>query len=283
MIKIEHLKKHYDNFSLDCSLEVMPGRVTGLIGQNGAGKSTTFKAILGLISIDGGSITLLGKDIKDFSAKDKEDLGVVLSDSGFSGYLKISDLISILHNMYSRFDKSLFIEQGQKFKLPMDKQIKDFSTGMKAKLKVLVAISHGAKLLILDEPSAGLDVIARDELYEMLREFLEKDEERSILISSHISSDLESLCDDLYMIHDGRIILHEDTDVLLSDYALLKVDTEQFNTLDKQYILRYKKETYGYSCLTDQKQYYAENYPKIAIENGSIDGIITMMIRGIEK
>ena len=283
MIKIEHLKKHYDNFSLDCSLEVMPGRVTGLIGQNGAGKSTTFKAILGLISIDGGSITLLGKDIKDFSAKDKEDLGVVLSDSGFSGYLKISDLISILHNMYSRFDKSLFIEQGQRFKLPMDKQIKDFSTGMKAKLKVLVAISHGAKLLILDEPSAGLDVIARDELYEMLREFLEKDEERSILISSHISSDLESLCDDLYMIHDGRIILHEDTDVLLSDYALLKVDTEQFDTLDKQYILRYKKETYGYSCLTNQKQFYIENYPKISIENGSIDGIITMMIRGTEK
>ena len=282
MIKIEHLKKHYDNFSLDCSLEVMPGRVTGLIGQNGAGKSTTFKAILGLISIDGGSITLLGKDIKDFSAKDKEDLGVVLSDSGFSGYLKISDLISILHNMYSRFDKSLFIEQGQRFKLPMDKQIKDFSTGMKAKLKVLVAISHGAKLLILDEPSAGLDVIARDELYEMLREFLEKDEERSILISSHISSDLESLCDDLYMIHDGRIILHEDTDVLLSDYALLKVDTEQFDTLDKQYILRYKKETYGYSCLTNQKQFYIENYPKISIENGSIDGIITMMIRGTE-
>ena len=282
MIKIEHLKKHYDHFSLDCSLEVMPGRVTGLIGQNGAGKSTTFKAILGLISIDSGNITLIGKDIKDFSAKDKEDLGVVLSDSGFSGYLKISDLISILHNMYSRFDKSLFIEQAQRFKLPMDKQIKDFSTGMKAKLKVLVAISHGAKLLILDEPSAGLDVIARDELYEMLREFLEKDEERSILISSHISSDLESLCDDLYMIHDGRIILHEDTDVLLSDYALLKVDTEQFDTLDKQYILRYKKEKYGYSCLTDQKQFYVENYPKIAIENGSIDGIITMMIRGTE-
>ena len=112
---------------------------------------------------------------------------------------------------------------------------------MKAKLKVLVAISHNAKLLILDEPTAGLDVIARDELLEMLREFLEKDEERSILISSHISSDLESLCDDLYMIHDGKIILHEDTDVLLSDYALLKVDAEQYSKLDKQFILRSKK------------------------------------------
>jgi len=283
MLKIEHLKKHYDNFSLDCLLELMSGCVTGLIGQNGAGKSTTFKAILGLISTDGGNITILGKDRKDFTAKDKEELGVVLSDSGFSGYLKIKDIIPILQNMYSKFDKSLFIEQVQKFQLPMNKQIKEFSTGMKAKLKVLVAISHNAKLLILDEPTAGLDVIARDELLEMLREFLEKDEERSILISSHISSDLESLCDDLYMIHDGKIILHEDTDVLLSDYALLKVDAEQYSKLDKQFILRSKKETYGYSCLTNQKQYYMENYPKIAIEKGTIDEVITMMIRGTEQ
>ena len=283
MLKIQHLKKNYDKFSLDCSLELMPGCVTGLIGQNGAGKSTTYKAILGLISTDGGNITILGKDMKDFTAKDKENLGVVLSDSGFSGYLKIKDIIPILQNMYSKFDKSLFIEQVQRFRLPMNKQIKEFSTGMKAKLKVLVAISHNAKFLILDEPTAGLDVIAREELLEMLREFLEKDEERSILISSHISSDLESLCDDLYMIHDGRIILHEDTDVLLSDYALLKVDADQYDKLDKQFILRSKKEIYGYSCLTNQKQYYIENYPKIAIEKGTIDEVITMMIRGIEQ
>lgn len=137
-------------------------------------KSTTFKAILGLISTDGGNIAILGKDIKDFTAKDKEELGVVLSDSGFSGYLKIKDIIPVLQNMYTKFDKSFFIEQVQKFQLPLDKQIKDFSTGMKAKLKVLVAISHNAKLLILDEPTSGLDVIARDELLEMLREFMEK-------------------------------------------------------------------------------------------------------------
>ena len=151
---------------------------------------------------------------------------------------------------------------------------------MKAKLKVLVAISHHAKLLILDEPTAGLDVIARDELLELLREFMEKDEDRAILISSHISSDLETLCDDLYMIHDGKIILHEDTDVLLGDYALLKLDDTQYHTLDNQYLLRSKKEPFGYSCLTDQKQYYIENYPNITIEKGTIDAVITMMIRG---
>lgn len=280
MLKIEHLKKTYDNFSLDCSLEVRKGCITGLIGQNGAGKSTTFKAILGLISIDSGNITVLGKDIKKFTTKDKEELGIVLSDSGFSGYLRIKDIIPILQNMYEKFNKSFFLEQVQRFQLPLDKKLKDFSTGMKAKLKVLVAISHNAKLLILDEPTAGLDVIARDELLEMLREFMEANEEGSILISSHISSDLETLCDDLYMIHEGKIVLHEDTDVLLSDYALLKVDRKQYEELDKQFILRSKKESYGYSCLTNQKQYYMENYPKVAIEKGTIDEVITMMVRG---
>ena len=280
MLKIEHLKKNYENFSLDCSLEVMPGCVTGLIGQNGAGKSTTFKAVLGLISTEGGTINIFGKDIQELETKDKQNLGVVLSNSGFSGYLTINDIIPVLDKLYDNFDRRFFTEQLQRFQLPLNKKIKDFSTGMKVKLKVLTAISHNARLLILDEPTAGLDVIARDEVLEMLREFMEKDEERSILISSHISSDLETLCDDLYMIHEGTIIMHEETDVLLSDYALLKVDPEQYGNLDKQYILRLKEENYGYSCLTDQKKYYMENFPQIVVEKGSIDEVIMMMIRG---
>ena len=282
MLKIEHLQKTYDQFLLDCSMEVRPGCITGLIGQNGAGKSTTFKAVLGLIAMDGGTVRILGKDIREFSAKDREALGVVLSDSGFSGYLTVKDIIPVLKNLYSGFEQDWFREQLQRFQLPMDKKIKEFSTGMKAKLKVLTAISHNAGLLILDEPTAGLDVIARDELLEMLREFMEKDAQRAILISSHISSDLENLCDDLYMIHDGKIILHEDTDVLLSDYALLKVSEKQFAKLDREFILQSKKESYGYRCLTNQKQYYVENYPRIAIEKGSIDEVITMIIRGVK-
>ena len=280
MLKINHLKKNYPSFSLDCSLHVAPGCITGLIGQNGSGKSTTFKSVLGLISTDGGQISLFGKDVQELTIADRQKLGVVLSDSGFSGYITPQDLVPILKNLYPDFDKAFFLTNLEKFGLSGTKKIKKFSTGMKAKLKVLVAISHNARLLLLDEPTAGLDVIARDELLDLLRSFMEQDEERSILISSHISSDLESLCDDLYMIHDGKIVLHEDTDVLLSDYTLLKVSAEQYETLEKQYILKVKKESFGYCCLTDQKQFYLDNYPQIVIENGTIDNVITMMIRG---
>ena len=278
MLKVKHLKKNYASFSLDCSLEVKPGYVTGLIGQNGAGKSTTFKAILGLIQCDGESIEIFGQSA--LNEEDKQLLGVVLSDSGFSGYLTISDIIPILENLYKRFDKSFFLRMVNQFELPKNKKIKEFSTGMKAKLKIIVAMSHQAQLLILDEPTAGLDVIARDELLDMMRDYMAEDDQRAILISSHISSDLETLCDDVYMIHNGQVIMHEDTDVLLSEYALLKVDDQQFEQLDKAYILKYKKESYGYSCLTHQKQYYRENYPNIVLENSHIDDVMTMMIRG---
>lgn len=278
MLKVKHLKKNYASFSLDCSLEVKPGYVTGLIGQNGAGKSTTFKAILGLIQCDGESIEIFGQSA--LNEEDKQLLGVVLSDSGFSGYLTISDIIPILENLYKRFDKSFFLRMVNQFELPKNKKIKEFSTGMKAKLKIIVAMSHQAQLLILDEPTAGLDVIARDELLDMMRDYMAEDDQRAILISSHISSDLETLCDDVYMIHNGQVIMHEDTDVLLSEYGLLKVDDQQFEQLDKAYILKYKKESYGYSCLTHQKQYYRENYPNIVLENSHIDDVMTMMIRG---
>lgn len=280
MLRIENLRKSYGTFQLDCSMEVRKGQVTGLVGQNGAGKSTTFKAVLGLIRPDGGKIEILGKDSADFGAKEKQELGVVLSDTGFSGYLTVRDILPVMASLYPGFDKAFFLEQTRRFGLPDNQKIKEFSTGMKAKLKVLTAVSHRARLLILDEPTAGLDVVARDELLELLRIFMERDEERGILISSHISGDLESLCDDIYMIHSGKIVLHEDTDVLLDRYAVLRMDEEQYQTLDKRYILRSRKESFGYSCLTDQKRFYSENYPGLAVIKGSIDEVIMMMIKG---
>lgn len=280
MLEVKEVQKRYGTFELECSLTILDGQITGLIGQNGAGKSTLFKAILDLITLDSGSIQIFGKEHHKLHGKEKEKLGVVLSDSGFSAYLTVRDIIAILKNMYSNFDLSYFQKQMQRFQLPYDQKIKEFSTGMKAKLKVLIALSHHAKLLILDEPTAGLDVIARDEILDLLRDYMEDENDASILISSHIAEDLESLCDDLYMIHEGKMIFHEDTDVLLSDYAILKMSEEQFKKLDTQYILKVCKETYGYACLTNQKQYYMENEPGITIEKGTIDAVITMMIRG---
>ena len=183
MLKISNLVKQYDDFTLQCSMEVRPGCITGLVGRNGAGKSTTFKAALGLIHRDGGSVEILGKDAGRMSAKDRQRLGVVLSDSGFSSFFSVRDVHCILKNMYKEFDSGWFTEQCRRFRLPQDKKIKEFSTGMKAKLKLLVALCHNASLLILDEPTVGLDVMVRDELLDMLRNYMEEDENRSILIS----------------------------------------------------------------------------------------------------
>ena len=278
-LEFNQVVKKYDGFQLDCTMVVEEGCVTGLIGRNGAGKSTAFKAALGLIRVDGGSVTLDGKNVAALGAKEKEKIGVVLSDSGFSSYLAIKDVICIMKGMYKNFHKDEFIERCKQFGLPMDKQIKDFSTGMKAKLKVLVAMSYGAKLLILDEPTAGLDVVARDEILDMLRDYMESGE-NSILISSHISSDLEGLCDDVYMIDNGKIVLHEETNVLLDEFGVLKVTGEQYEALDKAYIMSKKKEAFGYALLTREKKYYQENYPEIAIEKAGIDQIITLLISG---
>lgn len=279
ILEMKNVLKQYDNFKLDCSLSLEAGCVTGLIGQNGAGKSTTFKSILDLIHIDGGEINVFGKPHTSLTNRDKQDISIVLSDSGFSGYLTIGKIIPVMSAMYDKFDKKDFMERCNRFGLPLDKQIKEFSTGMSAKLKVLVALSHDAKLLILDEPTAGLDVVARDEVLNMLRDYME-DESHAILISSHISTDLEGLCDDIYFICDGKVILHEDTDVLLSDYASLKVDEKQYEKLDKKYIISVLKESYGYRCLTAQKQFYLENYPDIIVEKGSIDDIIMLKVKG---
>ena len=280
MLSIDHVVKNYKDFRLDVTMEVKPGCITGLVGRNGAGKSTTFKTILDLVCPESGSVQVFGTDSRHLSAKEREAMGVVLSDSGFSEYLTIKDIHALLRQMYGSYDEEYFLTQCERQGLPMNKKIKEFSTGMKAKLKVLVALSHHAKLLIMDEPTLGLDVAMREELLGLLRTYMEGDEERSILISSHIATDLESLCDDIYLINDGSIVLHEETDVLLSSYAVLKMDTSQYEKLDKKYILQTKKEAFGVSCLTNQRRFYMENYPQLVVEQSGIDDLILFMIGG---
>ncbi|MBO5246878.1 MAG: ABC transporter ATP-binding protein [Eubacterium sp.] len=280
MLKMERVEKNYSDFRLNVSMEVKKGCITGLVGKNGAGKSTTFKIILGLVRAEKGTVTVMGEMQKELSADKKQELGVILSDAGFSEYLTIKDINAILTHCYKKHDGTYFLQQCERRGLPLDKKVKEFSTGMKAKLKILIALSHGAKLLILDEPTLGLDVAMREELLDLLRDYMQEDEERSILISSHIATDLENLCDEIYMIDNGSIVLHEETDQLLSSYAVLKVDEKTYEQLDTRYVLKSKKEAYGYSCLTNQKQFYVENYPKLVIEQGGIDDLILFMIGG---
>ena len=280
MLKIKDLRKSYGTFELNCSMEIPAGCITGLVGSNGAGKSTTFKSVLGLISIDGGSIEVFGKEIHTWTKAEKQRMGVVLANGGFNTYLTMKDMETVLSRMYPRFDRAMFREYCRRYQLPADKRIKEFSTGMLARAKILAAITHKADLLLLDEPTTGLDVLAREELLDMLRAYMEENEERTILISSHISTDLEGLCDDLYMIDNGEIVLHEEMDVLLGQYGILKVTQSQFDAMEKQYLLRVMKESYGYRCLTREKQFYMENYPNLALEKGNVDEVIAMMVKG---
>ena len=280
LVQLDRMKKEYDGFSLELNMEIPENQVTGLIGANGAGKSTTFKLMLGVIRPDEGNVEIFGRNAAEMGAEDKQKIGAAFSDSGFSEYLKVQQLIPIMSRFYPDFQEEEFRGRCERFKIPLNKQIKEFSTGMKAKLNLIIALTHQAEFLMLDEPTAGLDVGARERMLDILREYMEEEPERSILISSHISSDLEHLCDDIYVIHKGKIILHEAMDTILEKYAVLKVSEEQYQAVDKRYLLKEKKEFFGVACLTNEKQYYIENYPEIVVESGSLDQVILMLTGG---
>ncbi|HJA67626.1 ABC transporter ATP-binding protein [Lachnoclostridium sp. An169] len=280
MLKIRRVKKRYGTFALECSLEVKKGSITGLVGENGAGKSTLFKMILGLAFPDSGDISLFGKSPEKFGSKDREKIGVVLAGSGMNRYLKAGDMQEMLKAMYSRFDEEYYRGMCGKFCIPLDRPVKDFSTGMKSKMKLVCAVSHGADFLLLDEPTAGLDVVSRRMVQDLLRRYMEEDDARSILISSHIASDLEGLCDDIYVLHEGNIILHESMDTLLTEYGLVKTDPVQYGKVEREYILKIRREAYGYDCLTGQKQFFRENYPELVVEDINLEEVVAMLTGG---
>ena len=282
LIELKNVCKNYKDFGLNCSMEIKRGMIPGLIGRNGAGKTTVFKALLGLIKTDSGSIFYKGEERNSLGATEREHIGVVLAESFISAYLNAKDVCDILAKAYSTFDRQKFETYCRRFDIPMKKRIKEFSTGMKAKLKLISALCHETELLVLDEPTAGLDVVARDELIALLREYM-LDENHSIIVSSHISSDLEGLCDDIYMIDNGEVILHEDTDTLLGEYGIIKVSAEDYTTISKDHILYVKQESFGYRLLTDCRSFYMDNYPGLIIEKGSIDDIILVIISGQKR
>lgn len=277
MLSVKALQKQYGAFHLNVSFTVPAGQIVGLVGRNGAGKSTTFHSILGLTQPDSGQITFLDHPVATMSAETRSQIGVFFPDSFFPEVFSLTALTHIMSGSYPDFDATAFIAACTTAKLPLTAPISTFSTGMLALAKLLSAMSHHAQLLLLDEPTAGLDVVIRDQLLGRIQDYLAADEQRSVLISSHISSDLEQLCDVIIMIDNGQIILQEETDKLLADYAIIKMTTKDYPTIDHTYFLATHPTDYGYAGLTDQRAYYQENYPTLAIEKGNIDDILRFM------
>ena len=225
-IRIQNLTKRFEGFALEgVSFGVPRGAVVGFIGENGAGKSTTIKSILGLIRPDGGSIEVFGKDVGSLTKEERGRLGAVLGDGKLPENLTAKDLDGVFRHIFARWDAAAFFAYLDRFALPRGKKIKDFSRGMRQKFALAVALSHGADVLVLDEPTAGLDPVARDEILDILYDFMQ-DERRSVLISSHIVSDLEKLCDYIAFIHRGRLVFFEEKDALYEKYAVLRAPLE---------------------------------------------------------
>ena len=244
-LEIKNLSKSFGDFSLDnLNLTLPSGCIMGLIGENGAGKSTTIKLILNMLRRDSGSITILGRDNEENIALTKEDVGVVMDEAGIPECLTAQQVGKVMRYTFKNWDDAEYQRLVKKLSLPENKPFKEFSRGMKMKLGIAIAMSHGAKLLLLDEPTSGLDPVVRDEVVEMFYDFT-RDENHSILISSHIVSDLEKLCDYVAFLHRGKLLLCEEKDVLLAEYGIVQCTYEQLAELDSDAV-RYKKETpYG--------------------------------------
>ena len=281
-IEIKNVSKNYPEFKLDkISFKIPKGTIVGLIGENGAGKTTTIKSILNITNTTG-QIKVFDKDNKKYEKEIKQDLGVVLDDSFLSEYLTAKGVNTIMKSFYTNWDTEKYFNYLKEFKLPTNKLIKDFSSGMKMKLKIATAISHNPKALILDEPTSGLDPIIRNEILEIFRNYITEDEERSILLSSHITSDLEYIADYIIFIHNGKIIFNLKTSELLENYGIIKCSQKDFSNLKKEDYIKYRKEKYQYEVLVSDKFKIAKKYNFKVIDKPSIDEIMLMFVKGEE-
>lgn len=275
---VSELTKTYQDFILDnVSFNVPSGSIVGLIGENGAGKSTTVNAILGLIQKESGHVSILGKDGLDDDTK--EQIGVVFDGSNYPEILSPKKLNRIMKNIYLSWEEKTYFNLLKQFSLPLDKQIKQFSKGMKMKLAISVALSHHSRLLILDEATSGLDPVIRDDILDMLLDFVQ-DEEHSILVSSHITSDLEKIADYVVFIHEGKVVFSKAKDELTEQYGIIKCGAAQFDALDKSDIVVYRKMDYEWQVLISDRQKMQKKYPKAMIVPATIDEIMLLYVKG---
>lgn len=279
-IEIKGLEKRYDGFQLGSfDLTLPSGCIMGLVGENGAGKSTTIKLIMNAIGRDAGKISVLGVDNRSAGFRDiKEDIGVVLDEAYFPEVMSARNVGKVMALTYKNWDAAAFEGYLKKFSLAPDKIFKDYSRGMRMKLAIAAALSHGAKLLILDEATSGLDPMARDELLDIFNDFT-RDENCSILLSSHIVSDLEKICDYIAFLHRGRLVLCEEKDRLLEEYALIRLTEERLRELPEESIISRRASSYGTEALVLRCGIPAA----IPTEHTSLEDIILFLAKGDER
>ena len=277
-LQIRNLSKHYKDFSLkNISFDLPCGVIMGLIGENGAGKTTIIKAILNMIKIDGGQILVFGKDHIACEQEIKEQVSIVLDKGFFYEEITPEEIGLAMTKMVQTFDKAKFYDYLRLFDLPL-KPIKSLSRGMVVKLKIAAALSRPARLLILDEPTSGLDPVVRTEILDILREFVQ-DEEKSILISSHITSDLEQIADYITYIHNGKLVFCENKDRLLEQFGVLRCAKPELDLIDKRLIVGARQNEFNIEALVNDREAIINAYPQLTVDKASIDEIMLYHVR----
>ena len=277
-LTISGLTKTYPDFVLDhVSFTVPSGSIVGLIGENGAGKSTTIHAAIGLIQKEAGHAAILGKE--ELDAETREQIGVVFDGSNYPEILSPKKISRVMKHIYRSWDEPAYLRLLKQFSLPPDKPIRQFSKGMKMKLAITAALSHHSKLLILDEATSGLDPVIRDDILDMLLDFVQ-DEEHSILISSHITSDLEKIADYIVFIHEGKVVFSKPKDELTEQYGIIKCGAAQFDAIEKSDIIVSRKMDYEWQVLISDRDKMQTKYTDALIVPAAIDEIMLLYIKG---
>lgn len=281
-IEINNLNKSYKGFDLkDVTFNVPSGQVTGFIGQNGAGKSTTIRAILNMLRRDSGDIKVFGADNIAEESNIKENVGVVFDDIGFHPNFKAKHIDKILKGMYKKWDSKVFYEYLDKLGLPANKKVGQYSRGMQMKLQIATALSHHAKLLIMDEPTGGLDPIVRNEILDIFMDFIQ-DSEHTVFLSSHIITDLERIADQIVFIHKGKILLAEDKVSVAERHGILKCTKEQFATVDDEDVIGYRKSSFGIEALVGDQEKCKSKYKGMLCEKTTLEEIMLFYVNNTE-
>lgn len=278
VIELKNVTKDYGDFKLDqISFSVPEGTICGFVGQNGAGKTTTIKAILDAISVDAGEIFVFGQNVKEDSAGLREDIGVVFDEMGFHEFMTGKDINIMMKNIYKNWNEDTFFEYLRRFSLPLKKPCGDFSRGMRMKLQIAVALSHKARLLIMDEPTSGLDPIVRNEMLQIFQEYV-IEEDHTILLSSHITGDLEKLADEVVFINGGRIVLSGNKDDILEKHGLIKCKKEKVREISEEFVVFSELETFGAAVLVNDRKACMRLYPDMIVEPASLEEIMLFYV-----